>query len=235
MEKRLRSCGICTIGDLARADGGFLGDLLGKAGRQLGEAARGLDESPVVPEEERPEAKSVSHGMTFPRDLTGEEDIKIGLAVLADKVAERLRRYGLQCGGVQVAVKDPNFHTISRQKALLRPTWLFIEIFEAALELTRRCWDMRKPVRALSVAGIQVVGSGEAAEQMSFFDGGEDKRVRQEKLEQAVYAIRNRYGREALNLAAAFQSDVFAKKDGESPDASKLSEYTPFHGGRSGT
>ena len=112
---------IHTIGDLAQARRERLVELLGKSGGDLWDMANGLDNAPVRRFGESREVKSVGNGMTFRRDLLGMQDIRLAISVLADSAAARMRRHHLRCTTVQVTIRSPNFHTITRQKAAARP------------------------------------------------------------------------------------------------------------------
>jgi DNA polymerase-4 len=120
--KALERYDIRTIGQLAACDREKLVTLLGRQGGQLSDYARGLEHSPVTPAGQQLPPKSVGNSITFPHDLRGEEEIRNGLALLSDSVAGRLRKHGLKCATVQVAVRDPNFKTITRQRGLDVPT-----------------------------------------------------------------------------------------------------------------
>lgn len=113
---------------------------MGKLGPQLIAYARGEEDSPVRYIWEEQEVKSVGNSITFPRNLTTREEVNAGITALADEVAGRLRKHGLQCATVQIQIKDPQFRVISRQKALERPTDLEREIRKAALELVWNNW-----------------------------------------------------------------------------------------------
>ena len=196
--------GIRTIGDLAAFDRESLYTLLGKNGAQLHDFANGLDASPVAPADQYTPPKSVGNGYTFPRNLQGEEEIRAGITQLSDQVAARLRKRGMKCQGVSLAIRDPYFRDLSRQKRLEVPTDLGRELSQAAMELARGCWNMENPVRALTVTAIYLIPAGEAGAQLDLFAGeGEEKRRRLEKLEGTMDAIRARYGPGAIAHASA--------------------------------
>ena len=199
----LARLGVTTIGQLARADPEELERLLGKLGRQLHVYANGLDRAPVRPMGEREPVKSVGNSTTFSQNLTTRDQVRTGMAVLCDSVAMRLRRHGLYCGGVQVTVKDPQFRTISRQKQLPRSTHLMKEILAAAMELIQSAWRPPSPIRLISVTAIHLTGVGETYEQEDLLAGAEtaDSR-RQERIEQAMDAIRARFGDGAIALGS---------------------------------
>ena len=80
-----------TIGDLACLDQELFEKKLGKQGAALSLYANGLDKSPVRSVYEEREVKSIGNSITFKRNLTGIEDIRLGVRAIADQVASRLR------------------------------------------------------------------------------------------------------------------------------------------------
>ena len=215
----LRELGIYTIGDLARAEPSLLLARLGKIGGVLSTYARGEDQSPVTSIYDEPEEpKSVGNGMTFRRDLSGEDDLRIGVLYLADSVAARLRRHGLRCRTVAVTVKDPKFHTVSKQKILPRSTDLAKTIAEASLELIRSCWNPSSPIRSITITASRFHESG--GDQLSLFQSAEEIKDpgKRERLEQAVDQVRSRYGRSAVSFGRILKNDIgIGEKDGTNP------------------
>ena len=194
-QRTLAQYGVETIGQLAACRPEMIEKLLGKLGRQMHEYANGLDRSPVRPQAEREPVKSVGNGTTFPHDLTRWEEVRAGLAALSDSVAMRLRRQGLYCSGVQVTIKDSSFCSISRQKRLESPTRLMKDIQRAAMELTRSAWRAPTPIRMLTVPALHITESAESFEQLALLGAGRAvSDARQEKLESAVRAIRDKFG-----------------------------------------
>nr|WP_325247188.1 DNA polymerase IV [uncultured Oscillibacter sp.] len=202
--KLLAQYGVKTIGDLAACPTDMLESLMGKLGTQLHEYACGLDASPVRSRYDRETVKSVGNGTTFPQNLTTWEQVRGGIAVLADSVATRLRRYGLYAGGVQVTVRDPAFRDRSRQTQLSTPTHLIRDITAAALELTGQLWKPPSPIRALTVTAIHLATPSDAYEQVDLFTAAEaPKRKKQEQLEAAMDHIRSKYGTDAISYGAS--------------------------------
>ena len=198
-QRTLGQYGVETIGQLAACKPELLEQLMGKAGLQLYRYANGLDDTPVRPQHEQEPVKSVGNSTTFPENLTRWEEIRSGLQLLSDSVAGRLRKEGLYCGGVAVAVKDAQFRTVSRQMRLGAPTHLMRDIFEAAQELTRRIWKAPTPVRLLSVTALYITDSADSYQQLDLLAGDAPLRdQRQEQLESAMDAIRGKYGRDAI-------------------------------------
>ncbi|MST50938.1 DNA polymerase IV [Hornefia butyriciproducens] len=205
--ERLKAADIHTIGDLALADTRMLERLLGKQGPLLRSYARGEDDSPVRRYDQRNKIKSVGNGITFRRNLTGEDDILTALTRLSDTVAGRLRKYQLKAGGVKVDIKDTQLKTISRQTQLTRPTNLADELRRTAMELIRSFWPSQKPIRLITLTAISLCDeTGE--EQLSLFREENAAREKTESVERTMDAIRNRFGDNAIGFGQIIGNDI---------------------------
>ena len=213
--EKLARLGIRTIGDLAARGRETITGVLGKAGGQLWDQAKGLDDSPVIPARQSGLPKSIGRGMTFKRNLLGEEETRVGIEHLADDVAARLRAHELKCRTVQLSIKSPSLKVIQRQKPLEAPSFLFREIADAALALLSASWQKNAPIRALTVTAQNLVKEEAAVEQLSLLEGGSARREKQGKIEEAVYALRQRYGGDSIGTAATFGHELFASEDEE--------------------
>jgi len=200
----LSKLNIKTIGDLAESDCERLKRILGKSGEMIYHYARGEDDSPVDPHS-HDEVKSVGNGMTFKRDLCGEKDILCGISHLSESIAVRMRRKGVKCSVVQVTIKDPDLISIQRQEKLSSPTNLAKDITDKAMEIMRHSWNMKKPIRMLTVTGNGIVPE-DAAQQISFFD--EEKNPKRENLEKTLDKIREKYGSDSVISANVINNDL---------------------------
>ena len=157
--------------------------------------------------------KSVGNGLTFPHNLTTREEVRQGLALLCDQVAVRLRRHGLKAATVQVTIRDPDFKDICRQRPLDAPACTARELHRAAVDIVARAWRPNAPIRALTVTAHNLIPEEECAEQQTLFDAqAPQRRERVEKLERAMDAIRDKYGRDALTTGTLAAP---SKEDGE--------------------
>ena len=200
-QRVLGQYGIETIGQLAACPEAMAEQLLGKMGGQLWRYANGLDNSPVRPGHQHEPVKSVGNGTTFPADLVRWEQIRQGLAPLCDSVATRLRRQRLYAGGVSVTLKGADFKTVSRQTRLDEPTHLMRDIWETAQTLARQIWKAPTPIRAMTVTALYVTEDGQAYRQLDLLGQSSAARSeKQEKLESAVDAIREKYGSGAITF-----------------------------------
>ncbi len=215
-QRILGQYGIRTIGQLAAADSALLENLLGKLGRQLWSCANGLEDSPVRPQHLQEPVKSVGNSSTFPENLTSREQIRRGAALLCDSVATRLRQQGLYCRAVQVGLRDPAFHNVSRQKHLPHSTHLMRELLDTAMELIDQIWHAPSPVRLISVTALDLTDRWETYEQEDLFSPSAPiQERRQEKLEQVMDDIRRRYGTRAITYGEAAGNGLSLHEDEE--------------------
>lgn len=198
---KLRSRGIFTIGDLAAASPDSLRFMLGKNGEMLWKFANGLDTSPVSNIGAKSLIKSVGNSTTTPRNLVSDDDVKIVFMMLAEKVSERLRKYGFICETVQISVRDSDLYRIERQGKLDIPNRTAKSIFELAFSLYKRS-SSGKPIRSLGIRACNL----EPAEyiQLSLMPDAE-RQEKQEILESAVDEIRDRFGVFAVQKAVALK------------------------------
>ena len=212
--------GIHTVGDLARQPRAYIASLLGKGGETLWMYANGLDTDPVRKWGDVPEVKSVSHGMTFRRDLVTKDEIATGVAVQAERIAMSLRRQNLKGAVISVQIKTPQLVTISRQTSLNHYTWLEHEIREVAIRLIEENWRTGDPIRAITVGVSRLVPGSEAAEQLDLFDlmgtaaqAGSRDRERQDKMEAAVDALRQKMGNTAVTLGVHRNEEIGVRRE----------------------
>lgn len=199
--EKLRAIGIKTIGDLAVYDKEKICELFGKQGISLWDNANGNDNSPVSPYYVKQEVKSIGNSMTFKRDLIGYDDIKAGIAFLADSVAHRLRKEKVKCTVIQVGIKDTEFRTMQRQITLKKATNLQKEITEVSMGLIKGNWSMTQPVRLLSVTASGLVSEDEEFFQFDLFDSADsDEKKKQETIESTIDGIRKRFGTASIKF-----------------------------------
>ena len=204
----LHRLGIRTIGQLAAADVKLLEDKLGKHGRELSVYANGLEDSPVLPFDAQREVKSVGSGNTFYRDISGLGDIKPALMVLSEQVGMRLRKHNLYANGVQITIKNPAFVSFTRQ-CRIPSTNVSDNIYHTALELLCKNWNVKMPVRALTVTAIDL-STEKKAQQINLFeeDTVQDD-TKKENLQKALDSIKQKYGRDAVQNASVMKTDLF--------------------------
>ena len=115
-ERRLKDGGFTLIKDLqALPDEKPLVPYVGNQARRIWELARGIDERPVEPDRQ---IQSVGNEETYESDVEDPAVIDLELHYFANRVAKRLRKYGLMGHTVSIKVRYKDFKTVSRQKRL---------------------------------------------------------------------------------------------------------------------
>ncbi len=202
-ERKLRNYGILTIGDLAETDPEFLHRAFGKIGYVLYAFANGMDQTPVSNEHYHAPIKSIGNGTTTPRDLDNNEDVKIVTYLLAESVASRLKDNGFKCRGVEIAVRDVDLLTYSKQRKIDLPTDISKEIADAAMQLFVSSYAWRKPIRSITVRAIDLVENTYPTQFNFFMD--EQMREKQRTVDLAVDSIRSRFGFDSIQRGLMVQ------------------------------
>lgn len=203
---QLERLGIKTIGDLANANEKEVVKLLGKNGELLIEYARGEDESPVKSVTEERELKSVGNGITFRHDLLGAEQIKQGIHIISESVATRMKRHDVKCRTIRIQIKDTNLKTVSRQRAIDPPTNLEKVLRDVSFELLCEIWDVKKPIRAITITGANLVYDKGGA-QISLFEE-EKSSEKRENLEETIKNLRSKYGFNSIKTADILENEI---------------------------
>jgi len=214
-EKKLKTLGIQTIGQLAQADTKMLQSIFGKMGLVLKLFANGEDQTPVNKENVHAPIKSIGNSTTTPRDLTTYEDVAIITYVLSESVSARLRDNNFICNVVEISVRDNELHSFTRQKKLQNPTDITNEIATAALELFRANYKWDKPIRSIGVRASDLTNPFCATQLSLFVD--EQYRDKMRKADRAVDDIRRRFGFASIQRGLMYcdraLSNVNAKED----------------------
>lgn len=204
---KLRGAGINTIGDLAVSDRKTISSLLGKQGDVIYGYANGLDMTPVLRYDQREQVKSIGNGTTFRRNLSGTDDIKTAVRGLSDTVATRLRKHRLKAFGVKVDIKDPQFKVISRQRQLENPTNLTEIISDTAMDIIKKSWQLRDPIRMLTITAINLCDENQA-QQLSLFSNEDITAEKSEKIERTMDDIRKKFGSGAIGFGSVMNNDI---------------------------
>jgi len=133
-EEKLAKLGIKTVGDLRSLERAKLEDEFGRYGVRLYELARGIDESPVVPD--RP-TKSISVEDTFQEDVLLAETEPM-IRRLAEKLWSASRKESRTARTVVLKLKTSAFKILTRSHTPDSPPSSCEELTEIALKLRER-------------------------------------------------------------------------------------------------
>lgn len=197
-EAKLKRMGIYTIGDLAKTELPILRDRLGKHGETIWCFANGRNADAVTPEPA--ENKGYGNSVTMPKDVVSKQEGHQVLLSLCETVAMRMRRDGKYGRCVSVHLRTNEFKHYSHQKLLHGATNITQEVFNTACQVFDEAWDGIVPLRQL---GVQVTSLAcEAYQQYDLFsDMTPVQYERKLRLDEAVDALRDKYGEEIIRRA----------------------------------
>jgi DNA polymerase IV len=154
---RLNELGIHTGNELREQTLEFLSERFGKHGGYLFAIARGIDERPVDPNRLR---KSIGAETTFESDITDHNALIAELLPIAESLAARLSKAGVQAGNVIVKVKTTSFELITRRMPLLRPTGDAATLSRVAARIIETKLDPSQGARLLGLQTDQLIPIG---------------------------------------------------------------------------
>ncbi|WP_298272324.1 DNA polymerase IV [Geobacter sp.] len=187
MERQLNLLGIRTCGELGRYPVERLKRKFGVVGEKLHLMGRGIDDSPVVPQEEAEEVKSVGHSTTLDHDIEDRQEILRWLLQLSEMVGRRARRYNVWGKTVTLSIRYADFDTwVGRQETLSSYINQSADIYRAAVAILDTI-VLEQPVRLL---GVRLSGLRYESNQLPLFEE-ERKRV---LLAGAMDRVNDRFG-----------------------------------------
>lgn len=203
---------IYTIGDMAHADPALMQSWFGKNGLELWAFANGMERHRVMPIDFVSPVKSVGHGITCNCDLKRGEDVWKVILELSQDIGHRLRIHKLAARGVKLFVRDNGLNLVpSHQLPTPYPTQSPMEIAQAARILFDRTYSWNHPVRAVTVTAINLVPRDQPMQLSLFHD--DEKRVKQQKLDDCIDDIRRRFGNRSV-YSASLMGDLHMPGDG---------------------
>jgi len=195
--------GIKTCGDLGRFPVHILTWKFGVTGERLHCMGLGLDDAPVVPDEEAEAVKSVGHSTTLDRDITDRQEILICLLQLSEMVGRRARKYGVAGKTVTLTVRYADFTTFAKQQSRVSPTNNSGEIYQAALQILEGI----NLTRAIRLLGVKISNLRGHTEQLPLFPAERKKAL----IAGAMDQVNNRFGDFAVTFGSLLGKDGGSK------------------------
>lgn len=201
----LRDMGVMWIRTLQDMPIELMEQVLGQNGPVIWRKANGIDNSPVEPYSER---KSISSEQTFEKDTIDVKAIKEILISMTEKLAFQLRTEEKLTACVTVKIRYSDFNTYTMQ-AKIPYTSLDHTLIEKVKELFDKLYQKRMLIRLIGIRFSHLV---QGSYQFNMFEDTTE----QIKLYQAMDAIRNKFGKNAISRAVGI--DV------------KHNDFNPFNG-----
>ncbi|MDR0122005.1 DNA polymerase IV [Bacillus pumilus] len=219
---KLKTIGIHTIEDLAKANEYTLKELLGINGPRLKQKANGEHDGNVDPERIY-EFKSVGNSSTLPHDSDDPDELVALIDKLSQSVSARLRRKEVMANRLLIMIRYASWKNITRSVTLTNPTDRKEDLFEAARQLFLKHWN-DQPVRLLGVTGTDLVERKAAVKQLDLFSYTED--AKEEPLQTVLEGLKEKYGKslvqrgmtikekESKTSGTSFNKDFFQDEKG---------------------
>jgi len=205
----LRNLGVRRIQTLQEMPLEMMQSVMGKHGSVIWHKAQGVDQSPVIPYQER---KSISTERTFAKDTIDVVKLEGIIVAMAENLAYQLHRGDklTSCITVKIRYSDFNTHTI---QARIPYTAADHVLIPKVKELFKRLFERRLLVRLVGVRFSHLVGGGY---QMNLFEESEEL----SRLYGAMDHIRQRFGDRSVLRAVSLGAKTIGRTNpfnGEPP------------------
>lgn len=188
---KLSEMGVRQIYTLVQIPKELMFKILGQNGLTIWQKANGVDNTPIVPYQER---KSIGTQSTFESDTMDVQSIKNLLVAMVTEIAYQLRQERKLTACVTITIRYTNFETVTQQ-AKIPYTALDRILIQKAKELFDKVYQRRMLLRLVGVKLSHLVSG---FEQIDLYSASEE----QYSLCQAMDKIRNRFGAKAVTLAS---------------------------------
>lgn len=205
----LRNLGVRRIKTLQEMPLEMMQSVMGKHGSIIWHKAQGVDQSPVLPYQER---KSISTERTFAKDTIDIVKLEGIIVAMTENLAYQLRRGDklTSCITVKIRYSDFNTHTLQARIPYTTADHILIPKVK---ELFKRLYDSRLLVRLIGVRCSHLVGGGY---QMNLFEESEEL----SNLYSAMDHIRQRFGDRSVLRAVSLGAKTIGRTNpfnGEPP------------------
>ncbi|HLS47002.1 MAG TPA: DNA polymerase IV [Gemmatimonadales bacterium] len=206
---RWKELGLSDVWQVQRMEESALVRLLGDDARTLKLRVHGFGGATLRPDRL---PRSVSRETTFSRDERDPQRLDAILSLLTARVAAQLRDEHLVARTVTLKVRHDDFQTVTRRETLSEATALDAELLAAARRLLGRAFEeVRRRDRGVRLLGVAATGLGTASEP-DLFETAERARLR--RLTDAVDAVRDRFGFDAMTPGRLLEIRKREKKRG---------------------
>ncbi|MFT5306636.1 MAG: DNA polymerase-4 [Chitinophagales bacterium] len=195
--KSLREMGIKKIETVQAMPMDLMQNLMGKNGASIWKKCNGIDNSPIIPYNER---KSISLERTFQKDTIDIRKLKDIFTAMGESIAYALRKGDKLTSCITVKIRYSDFRTTSKQVKIPYTSCDDI-IIDTIQTLFNSLYERRILIRLIGIKASGLVGGGY---QINLFNDTEKKIA----LYQAMDSMRNRYGHKAVMRAVSLKSNV---------------------------
>ena len=205
----LRNMGVEYIHTMQKMPIEVIQRVLGANGKNIWKKCNGIDNSPIVPYQER---KSISSEITFEKDSTDINKLLNIIIAMTENLAFQLRNGNKLTACLAVKVRYSDMQTYTKQRRIPYTSSDNV-LIDTAKDLFNEVYNRRVRVRLVGVSFSHFVEGGQ---QISLFEDTEELI----SLYQAMDVLRNRYGMKAVIRCAGLGTRGFGRMNsftGEPP------------------
>jgi len=203
MQQHLAKFGIKTCGELGRFPVDILRRNFGVTGEKLHYMGLGMDHSPVIPDEEAEEVKSVGHSTTLESDIAERREILVYLLQLSEMVGRRARKYKVAGRTITLTVRYADFTTFSRQESRSSHTNNSEEIYQASVKIL----ESLELTQAIRLLGVKISNLRHHNEQLPLFPAERKKAL----LACAMDDVNDKFGDFAVTFGSLLGKETGSK------------------------
>ena len=187
----LRNLGLRNVKSIQDMPPDIMRTVLGVNGLTIWERANGIDNTPVIPFQER---KSISTERTFNKDTTDVVKLKGILLAMTENLAYQLRKGNKLTACVSVKIRYSDFNTYNKQVKIPYTSADHV-LIPKIMELFNALYSQRLLVRLIGIKFSHLVGGNY---QINLFEDTEET----VNLYYALDRIRNRFGERSVVRAS---------------------------------
>mgnify|MGYP001033771160 FL=1 len=205
----LRNMGVEYIHTMQKMPIEVIQRVLGANGKNIWKKCNGIDNSPIIPYQER---KSISSEITFEKDSTDINKLLSIIIAMTENLAFQLRNGNKLTACLAVKVRYSDMQTYTKQRRIPYTSSDNV-LIDTAKELFNEVYNRRVRVRLVGVRFSHFVEGGQ---QINLFEDTEELI----SLYQAMDVLRNRYGMKAVIRCAGLGTRGFGRMNsftGEPP------------------
>ena len=205
----LRNMGVEYIHTMQKMPIEVIQRVLGANGTTIWKKCNGIDNSPIVPYQER---KSISSEITFEKDSTDINKLLNIIIAMTENLAFQLRNGNKLTACLAVKVRYSDMQTYTKQRRIPYTSSDNV-LIDTAKDLFNEVYNRRVRVRLVGVSFSHFVEGGQ---QINLFEDTEELI----SLYQAMDVLRNRYGMKAVIRCAGLGTRGFGRMNsftGEPP------------------
>ena len=205
----LRNMGVEYIHTMQKMPIEVIQRVLGANGKNIWKKCNGIDNSPIIPYQER---KSISSEITFEKDSTDINKLLSIIIAMTENLAFQLRNGNKLTACLTVKVRYTDMQTYTKQRRIPYTSSDSV-LIDTAKDLFNEVYNRRVRVRLVGVRFSHFVEGGQ---QINLFEDTEELI----SLYQAMDVLRNRYGMKAVIRCAGLGTRGFGRMNsftGEPP------------------